>query len=109
MKRVLAPLVFVVCACAGSSKDNPSDAGPMDCTDEGAHQCAGSTYQVCRDKQWMTEMDCTVACDHMLGCVQCSPGGSFCKDGNVWSCNPVGDPGAEVQACMGASVCVGGA
>jgi hypothetical protein len=103
-------IALVVSACASSSSDNKDqpDAAPTDCMVEGAHQCAGSSSQVCRDKLWTTEMDCTVACDNMLGCVECSPGGSFCKDGNVWSCDASGQLGMELQACAGANTCSGG-
>jgi hypothetical protein len=75
---------------------------------EGAQRCEGSSFQTCTGGTWQTAVDCPQQCIDGLGCVQCTPGQSFCKDGNVWSCDDTGNPLGEVQACSGVNTCVGG-
>jgi hypothetical protein len=77
----------------------------VECTDEGGHRCAGSTYQTCTGGMWQTALDCPQACVDTLGCVQCSPGQPFCNEGNVTACDESGSPGAVVQECTGQSIC----
>lgn len=78
---------------------------------EGAHQCAGASYQTCVDGQWVTAVDCPNACADGIGCVQCSPGTVFCDpvSGNPVQCDQNGTPGMTVQMCMGQNTCVNGA
>ncbi len=80
----------------------------MNCTDEGAHRCEGASYQTCTGGTWQTAVDCPQLCLEGSGCVQCAPGQTFCKDGNVWSCDENGNPGMETLACTGVNTCVGG-
>jgi len=111
MARLLVALVLIAAAC-GSPKHKGDDMQEtdalVDCNDEGAHRCLGSTYQTCTGGLWQAAVDCPQSCIDSLGCVQCSPGQSFCKDGNVWSCDDAGNPGAEIAACTGQTVCIGG-
>lgn len=80
----------------------------VDCMTEGAHRCLGSTFQTCSGGLWQVAVDCPQSCVDSLGCVQCTPGQSFCQDGNVWSCDDAGNPGGELQVCGGQNTCVGG-
>ena len=108
--RVVALLVFVG-ACGPSSKqkdDNPEPDAMRDCLQEGSHRCLGSTYQTCTGGLWVITTDCPQGCVDALGCVECTPGLPFCKDGNVWSCTDEGNAGAQIQACTGVNVCAGG-
>jgi len=82
--------------------------GANDCSPSGAHRCVGSTYETCLNGQWETAVDCGAACVDALGCVVCNPGQTFCKDGNVWQCDDMGNPQNEVAVCTGVNVCVGG-
>jgi hypothetical protein len=105
--------VLIVLAACGSHKhkgdDGPDTDALVDCDAEGTHRCMGSTYQTCNAGLWQTAVDCPLQCVDAFGCVQCSPGQTFCKDGNVWSCDDSGNPGAEVQVCGGQTTCIGGA
>jgi hypothetical protein len=100
-------------AACGPSRNSGDDNGTPDamaeCLPEGSHRCQGSTYQTCTGGQWQTAVDCPQLCSDALGCVQCTPGQTFCKDGNVWVCDEAGNPGSEVAQCSGATTCVGGA
>lgn len=104
--------VLLATACGSPTRKNGDD-GPetdalVECMNEGAHRCVGSTYQTCNAGLWQTAVDCPSGCLDHLGCVQCAPNQNFCKDGNVWSCDDVGNPLAEVMACTGVTTCVGG-
>jgi len=109
-------LSFLICllvACGPSARNNNGDdtpdidAEPPECSD-GNHRCLGSTYEVCTGGHWSTQQDCEVACNDMLGCVQCSPGNNVCKDGNVHACTAAGEVGAETMACTGSTICQNG-
>jgi hypothetical protein len=81
----------------------------IECRPEGSHRCNGSTYETCQAGQWQTAVDCPQLCVDSLGCVQCTPGQNFCKDGNVWICDDNGNPASQVAECGGANTCVAGA
>ncbi|HSD86444.1 MAG TPA: IgGFc-binding protein [Kofleriaceae bacterium] len=112
MKGLLCvALALALAACGNPSRGNDNGGHPdsmSDCTMDGAHRCLGASYQTCTGGLWMNAIDCPVACSDALGCVECTPGLPFCKDGNVWSCNDDGTPGSELQACGGVTTCVGG-
>jgi hypothetical protein len=99
-------------ACGSPTRHAGDDTIEVDalsnCNMEGAQRCEGATFQTCTGGTWQSAVDCPQQCLDGLGCVQCTPGQSFCKDGNVWSCDDVGNPLAEVQACTGQNTCVGG-
>jgi hypothetical protein len=102
---------FVV-ACGPSKKNGDDDDGPdamVDCSPNDSHRCTGATYQTCVDGHWQTAVDCPQACLDSVGCVQCTPGQPYCKDGDVYACDDTGNPGGLVMACSGANTCVGGA
>ncbi len=102
-------LVFAACGSPKhSGDDGPETDALVECDSEGMHRCMGSTYQTCNAGLWQTAVDCPQQCVDSLGCVQCAPGQTFCQDGNVWSCDDSGNPGGEVQACMGQNTCVNG-
>ena len=104
-------LAAVVAACGPSNHktpDGPPDA-LIECTQEGQHRCTGATYQTCVAGLWTTTLECPTACVDTLGCVQCTPGQTFCKGGDVWSCNDDGTPGSLQQDCTGINVCANGA
>jgi hypothetical protein len=110
--RALATCVCIIVIGCGPSNRHHGDGGDdaaIACSPEGTHQCAGSTYEVCSGGQWTTVMDCPLACTDNLGCVACTPGQSFCKDGNVWVCDDAGNPGSMTQTCTGQAVCQDGA
>ena len=92
--RALATCVCIFVIGCGPSNHRGTDGGGGDaanaCSPDGTHQCAGASYQTCTGGQWTTTMDCPMACTDMLGCVACTPGQTFCKDGNVWSCDDTG-------------------
>jgi hypothetical protein len=101
-------LLLAVCAVACShARNNKTGDGGVACSPEGAVQCTGSTYQACTNGTWVST-DCAIECVASLGCVTCSPGSLFCQNGDVWMCNPTGNPGAVVQQCTGVSVCQNG-
>src|SRR5687768_3131624 len=110
LARVTCVLALFVVACGNPSRggDDTTTDAMAECLPEGAHRCEGSTYQTCTGGTWQTAIDCPQACLDNLGCVQCHPGQTFCKDGNVWSCDDQGNPGSEVAACTGVNTCVGG-
>jgi hypothetical protein len=99
-------------ACGSPTRHSGDDTVEVDalsnCNMEGAQRCEGASFQTCTGGTWQTAVDCPQQCLDGLGCVQCTPGQSFCKDGNVWSCDDVGNPLAEVQACTGMNTCVNG-
>lgn len=102
----------VLAACGSPHRHSDgSDAQVINCMPEGAHQCAGASYQTCVDGQWVTAVDCPTACADGLGCVECNPGTVFCDpvSGNPVQCNSNGTPGMTVQMCMGQDTCVNGA
>jgi hypothetical protein len=104
-------LVVVVLGCGNGDRD-PVGAGPDapdECEPEGQHRCTGSSYEVCSGHLWVTETDCLAGCIDTLGCVACTPGQNFCKDGDVWSCDATGQAGAVVETCTGVMTCSGGA
>ena len=111
MIRILVCLALV--ACGPSTRNNNGDDTPdidapePECS-EGNHRCFGTTYEVCTSGHWSTQEDCAVACNEMLGCVQCAPGNSVCKDGNVHSCTTAGEVGPETMACTGSTICQNG-
>ena len=110
LARVTCVLALIVVACGpsrGGGDDTTGDA-MAECIPEGAHRCQGASYQTCTGGTWQTAIDCPQACLDNLGCVQCHPGQTFCKDGNVWSCDDTGNPGSEVAQCTGVNTCVGG-
>lgn len=110
MRSLLVFAIFVVAAC-GPSHRNGSDTdgtGP-ECESEGAHRCLASTYQVCTNKMWATQEDCPVTCVDGIGCAQCQPGMTVCKDGNVHSCDASGNVGGQTEACTGSNICDNGA
>ncbi|MBA2543458.1 MAG: hypothetical protein H0V17_27700 [Deltaproteobacteria bacterium] len=75
--RIVMCLALIGCA---TRRGNPTDgdgAGP-ECTEEGAHRCQGSTYQVCTGGLFATETECLGGCLDGLGCVECQPGSQFC-------------------------------
>ncbi len=105
-------LVTLLVACGsptrkGGDGDGETDA-LIDCMPDGQYRCTGSTYQTCHAGQWQTAVECASGCIDHLGCVQCPPSQNFCKDGDVWSCDEDGNPGAQVAACTGGNTCVGG-
>ncbi|MBV8755962.1 MAG: IgGFc-binding protein [Deltaproteobacteria bacterium] len=102
--------VFILAAC-GPSHRNPGggdDAPASACTPDGAHRCEGATYETCEGGIWTSTADCPTGCVDSIGCVACNPGSTFCKDGNVWTCDASGNPGSMTQACTGAQVCQDG-
>jgi hypothetical protein len=110
MLRWLVCLCVVTIGCKSSTRNN-GDAGPdasNECTEEGAHRCTGSSYEICTDSLWVTETDCLQGCVDTLGCVACTPNERFCKDGNVWVCDENGNPGMMVETCTGVNTCEGG-
>jgi len=105
--------VFVFVIAAGCGPNNRHGGGGDDapaaaCTPEGAHRCEGATYETCTGGMWTSTQDCPSGCVDSIGCVACNPGVSFCKDGNVWSCDDTGNPGSMTQACTGAQICQDG-
>jgi hypothetical protein len=121
--RRLAPLFLLsltslaLAACGSSARTNlevdgsvipTPDAAPPLCT-EGAKQCNNTTLQTCTGGTWVTTQDCLVACDATYGCVACKPGSTFCKDGDVYQCDAMGNPGGLSMACTGSNVCENGA
>ncbi len=109
--RSLVLISFLI-ACGPSSHsgdDTQTDSGMRECAMEGAHRCLSASFQTCTDGQWVTGIDCPSACLESVGCVVCTPGQPFCKDGNVWTCDETGNPGMEQQACMGQQTCSSGA
>jgi hypothetical protein len=110
--RLACVFVLAVVVGCGSSRKNGDDDdvdARAECLPEGSHRCMGATYQTCTGGQWQTAVDCPQFCSDNLGCVQCTPGQNFCKDGNVWLCDDNGDPGSELMVCGGVNTCVGGA
>jgi hypothetical protein len=111
MRAVATCVCIILIGCGPSHHRADGGAGgdgAISCSPDGAHQCAGASYQTCTGGAWTTTMDCPMACVDSLGCVACDPGQSFCKDGNVWSCDATGNPGMMTQACTGQAVCQGG-
>ncbi|MFN0250599.1 MAG: IgGFc-binding protein [Kofleriaceae bacterium] len=107
---VFVAMALVACgpdARTGSDGGGSGDGGGPICVD-GMHMCLGSTYQVCSGGQWMTQQECTAACDLQLGCVECIPGSNVCENGNVHSCTAAGEIGPETEACTGSNVCQNG-
>jgi len=103
--------VALIVACGPGRKSGDDDGSPdalIECMPEDSHRCQGATYQTCTGGTWQNAVDCPTACVDSLGCVQCTPGQTFCKDGNVWVCDDTGNPGSEVMQCGGATVCAGG-
>ncbi len=102
--------VGLVAACGPTNHkhDNGSTDAANACSPEGGHRCNGSTFETCAGGLWQTAVDCPSACVETIGCVQCNPGETFCKDGDVWSCDDNGNPGSVMTACGGADTCVGG-
>ncbi|HEY5950186.1 MAG TPA: hypothetical protein VIV40_32040, partial [Kofleriaceae bacterium] len=112
LARLTCVVALGLATACGSSRKNGDDTGTdalIDCRPEGSHRCMGATYQTCTAGQWQTAIDCPELCSDALGCVQCSPGTNFCKDGNVWLCDDNGNPGSEIAVCGGVNTCVGGA
>jgi hypothetical protein len=103
--------VALIVACGPGRKSGDDDGSPdalIECMPEDSHRCQGATYQTCTGGTWQNAVDCPTACVDSLGCVRCTPGQTFCKDGNVWVCDDTGNPGSEVMQCGGATVCAGG-
>jgi hypothetical protein len=98
--------VMAVVAC-GSSKTQPID-GAVTCA-EGQHRCEVNVFETCTANAWQPTQDCPALCDDALGCISCSPGSTFCKDGNVYQCDASGQPGALTTTCTGSNVCSEGA
>jgi len=110
MLRYLLALGVITFGCSSSPRD-VGDAGPdapNECKEAGAHRCSGSSYEVCTDNLWVTEVDCLQGCVDTLGCVACTPNERFCQGGNVWSCDDAGQPGMLVETCTGVNTCEGG-
>lgn len=107
-----ALIALSLVACGSPSRKNGDGTTEPDalieCTTEGAHRCQGASYQTCTGGLWQTAVDCPQQCLDSLGCVQCTPGQPFCKDGNVWSCDDQGNPAMQVQECTGVNVCAAG-
>ena len=102
-------LLLIVIGCGPSTRGgNNTDATGPECND-GAHRCLASTYQVCNGGQWTTQEDCQVTCVDGIGCAQCQPGMTVCKDGNVHTCDAGGNVGGQTEACTGSNICVDGA
>jgi hypothetical protein len=91
----------------GAEVGGTIDAGDA-CAPNGSQRCIGSTYQTCTNGTWQTAIDCPQYCVDTLGCVECSPGQPFCKDGNVWQCDGAGNPGMQTEVCTGGNTCSGG-
>jgi hypothetical protein len=111
MRALATCVLIIVVGCGPSNRhtgDGGDDAAAASCSPEGAHRCVGATYQTCSGGDWQTAVDCPQACVDTIGCVQCTPGQTFCKDGNVWTCDDTGNPGSMTQACTGQSVCQDG-
>jgi hypothetical protein len=102
----------LIVACGSPTRHSGDDTPEVDalsnCNMEGAQRCEGARFHTCTGGTWQTAVDCPQQCLDGLGCVQCTPGQSFCKDGNVWSCDDAGNPLGEVSACTGVNTCVGG-
>jgi len=115
MTKLLIALSLFVVACGPNNRNNGGDddptvdATPPECTNEGMYRCRGATWEQCANGMWMTEDQCPLACSEGLGCTECVPGQSLCKDGNVWTCDATGKPGAETMVCGGETTCVNGA
>src|SRR6188768_1131856 len=110
MRSLLVFIAVVVVGCGPSHRNgDDTDGNGPECDQEGAHRCLASTYQVCTNKTWATQEDCPVVCVDNIGCAQCQPGMTACKDGNVHTCDATGNVGAQTEACTGANICDGGA
>lgn len=102
-------------ACGPNGRDGnggidagvPVDAAPAVCSD-GAHRCNGPQWQVCNSNLWITQDNCTAACDTELGCIACTPNVDVCQSGDVHSCDASGVIGGVTMACTGANICDGG-
>src|SRR5688572_9478795 len=105
--RIVMCLALVACATRRGNT-GATDGVVAECTEEGAHRCAGATYQICTGGMFVTETECLGACLDGLGCVECQPGAQFCQDGNVWLCDDTGHPGMEIQVCGGQTTCISG-
>ncbi len=101
-------LVLIACGPANTKQHGGSVDATNDCTPEGSHRCNGATYETCFGGRWQTAVDCPSLCADGLGCVRCTPGSTFCQDGDVWSCDGEGNPGMVAQACQGQNTCVDG-
>lgn len=95
---------------SGPTEAATGDDGFTRCT-EGAHDCGGNDYRVCRDGAFVLEADCEAACDVMRGCVPCIPGSTRCDtEGNIERCAEDGSgysPSDTCDATMGLT-CVAG-
>lgn len=104
-------LVIALAAACGPSSSHGDDTGAdamRECDADGSHRCQGSTYQTCTGGIWETAVDCPQACVDALGCVDCLPGETFCKDGDVHACDASGNPGGVTMACAGTTTCSNG-
>jgi hypothetical protein len=108
--RLTWVLVGFACACGPTNNkhSNGGDDAANACTPEGSHRCNGSSYETCAGGLWQTAVDCPQGCTDAIGCVQCAPGGTFCKDGDVWTCDDTGNPGTVTETCQGVNTCVDG-
>lgn len=108
--RALVTCVLFLAACGPQHRnDNGGDDAAMPaCSPDGAKRCDQSTYETCQNGIWTSTADCPAGCVDSIGCVACTPGTTFCKDGNVWTCDDTGNPGSMTQTCMGQQVCQDG-
>lgn len=72
----------------------------------GQTRCELGAFQSCTNGAWQSTQECPNLCDSDLGCLECTPGARYCKDGNVFVCDAGGQSGQMVEACSGSNVCV---
>ncbi|HEY3356202.1 MAG TPA: IgGFc-binding protein [Polyangia bacterium] len=112
--RVLAVLIGLAvvlggptgCGPTGAGDDGTSDGGrdaPVGPCQSGQKQCelGSNAFQTCQNGAWVTSVTCPLACDSVLGCVECLPNSKSCSGNDVVQCTPQGTPGNVVAHCTG--------
>jgi hypothetical protein len=106
---LVVPLALAPAGCGptGSSGDDTTgDGGQRDGSsgpcEEGARQCelGSNAWQTCQGGRWVSTVNCPLACDPNLGCVECLPNSTTCDGNDVIGCGPDGKKGGVIAHCQ---------
>src|SRR5688500_9235254 len=99
MTRFVWIAVLVACGSGGvRGDDDPTGDGGNSACVEGERRCSANALEVCRDKVFVHEESCAMACAPELGCVTCVPGEGTCEGDSERVCKDDGS-GFELRHC----------